>query len=92
METQFCPVHPATAMAELGRMTLDGPLEYACEFCMNGFDYPDLKCVKNPAECAGALEIYFSTHGMAMVLCHSHAMASYERTSAVGNARYGEVA
>lgn len=72
-----CPIHTNVEMAEIGRMTLDGPIELACEFCMNDLE-PE--CIHAHAgNCAGEVGVITSDHGTVMAMCDAHELRYYQR-------------
>jgi hypothetical protein len=60
-------------------MSPDLPIEYACQFCMNGFDRPELACIDEPSgNCSGAYEVYFTRYEVRLIRCHNHATIAYQ--------------
>lgn len=80
-----CDIHPFETLAEIGRMTEDGPIEETCQFCMNGFGAETyLECLHAPeGKCTGTLRVVFGISGMALVMCDYHETDMYERQDAI---------
>lgn len=79
-----CPNHPFETLGDIGRMSEDGPIEQACQFCMNDFDWPDLECLRAHEDgCTGSLRVIFGISGIAMVMCGRHETQVYERQDAI---------